>query len=123
MKISELLENAIFNDQDFIEQYGDKKKINYDLIEDVVHYMNNNDSVYRKYLYPSIIKCVDKINSKQTVTSDIFKQAVINGYQTYIDEYPIRELPEKLSRSVCKKICDSIFEEVKNNISDGKYDN
>lgn len=122
MRIIELLEGSNFDQSDFIEQYGDKKEINYDLIEDLIYYMNNNDNVYRYHLYPAIVKCVNALKSKTPITSDIFTKAVVQGYNNYIDEYPIRELPGKLDRKLCKKICNKIFDQTKDDISQGKYE-
>ena len=45
MRVIELLEGTNFDDLKFVEQQGDKKKINYDLEDDLIYYMNNNDTI------------------------------------------------------------------------------
>lgn len=121
MRIAELLENKQVNYNDFVEQIGHKKQINYDLVNDVIYYMNNNDNVYRQHLYPSIVNCVNRIKSNKSVDSNVFSQAVNAGYKSYINEYPIRELSDELSSSTRKKICDAILDKIKTDVSDGKY--
>ena len=122
MRVIELLEGTNFNDLDFVKQQGDKKEINYDLEEDLIHYMNNNDTIYRRYLYPSIIKCVNDIKANKSISSNIFANAVRSAYDNYIEEYPIRELPEKLDNKTCKRICDTLLKIIKTDIRDKKYD-
>ena len=121
MRIIELIEGTNFDDLKFVEQQGDKKKINYDLEEDLIHYINNNDTIYRRYLYPAIIKCINSIKSNKPINADTFKDAVNTGYNSYIEEYPIRELPETLDQKTCKRICDTILKTVKDDVRDKKY--
>ena len=122
MRVIELLEGTNFDDLKFVEQQGDKKKINYDLEDDLIYYMNNNDTIYRRHLYPVIIKCVNNIKSNKPVTADIFIDAVNAGYDSYIEEYPIRELPKKLDHKTSKRICNTILKTVKDDVRDKKYD-
>jgi hypothetical protein len=48
MRITELLEGKVFDDMNFVKQSGDKKEINFDLIEDLIHFMHNDDKLYRR---------------------------------------------------------------------------
>lgn len=121
MRIIELLEGKNFNDLDFVKQDTDKREIDYDLAEDLVFFMNNNDDVYRRHVYPSIAKCIESYKGKKKTTPSLFKSAVINSYESYLKEFPIRELPEKLDSGMCEEICSKMHEEVCQYIQDGKY--
>ena len=58
MRINELLEAKKFDDSDFVKDTEGNREIDYDLTEDLVFFMNNDDEVYRRHLYPSISKCL-----------------------------------------------------------------
>ena len=121
MRITELLEGKTFNDLDFIKQNNDKKEIDYDLAEDLIYFMQNNDDVYRRHVYPSIAKCIEAFKHKKNTKPSIFKSAVLDSYNNYVKEFPIRELPHSLDNSVCEEICSKIHEEICQQIQDGKY--
>lgn len=122
MRIRELFENTHFKDTDYVEDTDNGRQINYDLKEDLIHFMNNDDSVYRRHFYPAISKCINQINSDKKVNPGIFKSAVEMCYEAYTEKFPIRELPRSLDLDTCKDICKSIYEEVRKHIDDGKYE-
>ncbi len=84
MRIRELLEGKKFNDLDFVTKDESGEKINYDLIEDLTFFMNNDDDAYRRHLFPSIAKCVDSLKSKKEVSNSFFESAVEKSYAEYI---------------------------------------
>lgn len=120
MRISELLEGKQFKDSDWITNNGDKREVNYNLAEDLIFFMNNDDDTYRKHVYPSIVRCIENFNAKKSSPS-IFKNAVDESYKNYLKKYPIRELPDNLDEEVCKEACEKMHEEVCQHIKDGKY--
>jgi hypothetical protein len=105
MNLIELLRENHFIDTDYIEGKDDGNEINYDLVDDLVYFMNNNDKVYRNQLYPVVVKCVAALKSKKSFNSAIFKSAVINSYNEYTREYPIKELPDELDTKILVKVC------------------
>lgn len=121
MRIFELFENKFFNDKDFVNISENGRELNYDLVEDLVYFMNNNDDVYRRHLYPSIAQVLERINKNKSVNSSIFKDAVNKAYEAYCHRYPIRELPTSLDEETCKDVCKKIHEELKQHVADGKY--
>ena len=121
MRITELLEGKDIKELDFVEKDKDGSKINYDLVEDLVFFMNQDDDVYRRHIYPIIAECVKQSKLKQKIDPMIFKSAVLEGYSQYIDEYPLKELPEKIEDKTCKAVCKKMIEEFKEHYSDGKY--
>jgi len=121
MRIKELLEGANFDAEDYIDKKGDKRELNYDLAEDLMHFMHNDDDVYRRHLYPVLANCLDNIKHKKDTNKKLFKPAVESSYKAYIKKFPIRELPDSLNEKMTEKICDKLHEEFKEHVSDGKY--
>lgn len=121
MRIRELLESKYFNDNDFVTPTENGRELNFDLAEDLIYFMNHDDDVYRRHVFPSIAKCIDYFNENRPTKAGMFRPAVEKSYQIYAKKYPIRELPESLDEEMCKEICTKIHEEFKQHIADGKY--
>jgi hypothetical protein len=121
MRITELLEGKKFNDLDFIRKEGDKTELAFDLIEDLAYFLNNDDDIYRRYVYPAVNKCVESIKRNKTVSSSVFKTAVGEGYKEYIRKFPLKELADTLEDTLCKKVCDKMHEDVCKDVTEGKY--
>ena len=121
MRIRELLENANFKELDFINKSGDKTELDYDLVDDLIHYMHNDDNVYRRNVYPTLSKCIDLVKGKQPTHSKMFAEAIKEAYKQYKKEYPIRILPDELEEDTLKEACTKIHEEFKEHIRIGKY--
>jgi hypothetical protein len=121
MRIQELLEGKYVDYNDFVKQAGDKREIDFDLTEDLIHFMHNDDDVYRRHLYPSIIKCIDNIKTKTPTSLKVFKPAVENSYKLYIKKYPIRELPTELGDKMMERICNKLHTDTLKDIKDGVY--
>lgn len=119
MRINELLEGKYFDDLKFVRPVeGGGREISFDLIEDLIHFMHHDDDVYRRHVFPSLAKCIDK-NGK--VDSKIFRPAVENSYQVYVKKFPIRELPTHLDEKLCTDICKKMLEDTKEHLANGKY--
>jgi len=124
MKITELLESFNFKDTDFVKVVDDsgKKEINFDLPDDLMFFMNNDDDVYRQHVHPAIVKCIKIVQRKKKPSASIFDTAVSECYNVYTKKYPIRELSDQLDEDTHKQICEKIRDEVYQHIKDGKYD-
>lgn len=121
MRICELLEGKFFKDEDFVTKTEAGREINYDLAEDLIYFMNHDDTVYRRHLYPNIAKCINISERKKRPAASIFKQAVEESYKQYVKEFPIRELPENIEEKLCNDICDKLREAICKDIAEGKY--
>jgi hypothetical protein len=122
MRIRELLENKFFKSEEFVTKTATGNELNYDLAEDLIHFLNHDDDVYRRHLYPGIAKCMDIVERKKKPAASIFKSAVEEGYKKYIKEYPIRELPDYIDEEMCEDVCKKIREAVCKDIAEGKYE-
>lgn len=121
MLIRELFESRFFKDEDFVQPKDGGREINFDMVEDLIHFMNHDDDVYRRHVYPSIAKCIDIVEAKKRPKASIFKSAVDESYRKYVREFPIRELPDTLDEETCQQVCDKLRETVCNDIAEGKY--
>jgi hypothetical protein len=121
MRIRELLEGRDFDDTPFVKHTADKREIDYDLTDDLIHFMHNDDHVYRRHLYPTILDCVDQLKVKKPVKTGLFKNAVEESYKTYVNKYPIKELPTRLDEKTCEDICKKLKEDILKHIEDGVY--
>jgi hypothetical protein len=121
MRIRELLEGKFFHETDFVHQDGNKREINYDLVEDLMHFMHQDDDIYRRLTYPSIAKCIDRIESKKPTSLSFFKPAVESSYKAYVKKFPIKELSNELEEELCERVCNKMHQEVIKDIKDGKY--
>lgn len=121
MRIYELLEGNIGDLSNFVKHGDGKNDIDYDIAEDMMHYMNNNDRIYRRYMYPIVEQCIRFMKLKKSTGPEMFKGAVQECYDSYLTDYPIRELPNDLDDSTCKAICKKIYEQLCKDIEEGKY--
>ena len=122
MRIQELLENASFKEDDFIKKSADKKEeIDYDLADDLVHFMHNDDHVYRRHVYPVIVKCISLIKHRKPTQSKMFAEAIKECYKAYSKKFPIRVLPESLEEDQIKEACEKFHDELLKHVKDGKY--
>ena len=120
MRIRELLEGKKFNDNDFVKTENGQRDIDYDLAEDLVYFINNNDDVYRRQLYPAIAR---HLNAKKSLSPSLFKSVIADSYQLYRKEYPIRELPASLDSETCQEACEKLHDEIDKAIQEGKLGN
>jgi hypothetical protein len=118
MRIRELLEGKKFNDLDFVKKDGDKTDIDYDLTEDLVFYMNHDDDVYRRVVYPSVVACTDRLESNRKTNPSIFTNAVKESYKQYLKKFPMRQLPDDINEEVCKEACEKMHEKICQHHSD-----
>lgn len=122
MRINELLEGRFFDHSQFTTPKNDGgREINFDLAEDLVYYMNENDNVYRRHVYPVVHKCVSMLDAKKSADPQMFADVVKECYKAYAREFPIRELPDDLSEELCKEICDKVYEQICQDHEDGLH--
>lgn len=121
MRIRELLEGKDFNDIDFVRQDGDEQTLDYDLAEDLIHYLNNDDQLYRRLVYPVVHKCVENIKANKKVNPSIFKHVALEAYKSYVQKFPIRLLPNDLEDEMCTEVCKKMHEDLCKHVEEGKY--
>lgn len=121
MRIRELLEGKKFNDLDFVKQDEEGTGINYDLIEDLAFYMHNDDDIYRRHTFPSVMRCIEGLKAKKQLNPTVFKSAVEESYKNYIKKFPIRHLPDSLDEEQCLEVCKKLHDDFRKDYDEGKY--
>ncbi len=124
MRIRELFENvnSAFDENKFISknQKGTYEP-NFDLVEDLVYYMNEDDEMYRRHLYPVLAKAVHGLSKKKDINCSIFEQAVEECYKSYTRKFPIRYIPDELDQGLREQACSKLFDNLKKDFEEGKY--
>ncbi len=126
MRIRELFENtnAVFDENKFVEknQKG-KYEPNFDLVEDLIYYMNEDDEMYRRHLYPVLAKALQSLSGKKNIDCSIFSRAVEECYKSYTKKFPIRYIPDELDNGLREQACTKLFDNLKKDFEEGKYKN
>ena len=124
MRIRELLEhvNSTFDETKYIERTQDGNfEPNFDLAEDLSFYMHDNDEMYRRHVYPAVVKCLQAESGKRKLSSNIFEKAVDECYKSYTKKFPIRYLPNELDKELKEQVCSKLLDDFKKHHSEGKY--
>jgi hypothetical protein len=117
MKIRELFEN--FSPK--LKEEDKEEQSTFDICEDLIYYMHNNDDFYRRHYYPHLIKCKNAIKKGQRVTAESFAPVVKHAYECYIAEFNDMLLPESLEQEDFSKVCEKIKEDEVENIKKKMY--
>lgn len=121
MRIRELIENTDFMDSDFGQKEKSKHEPDFDVLEDLIFFMHNDDDTYRRHVYPVIRDCLEAVKIKKDTSPSMFATAVKNGYKNYLGNYGLQELPDDLDTKQIKEACKKMHEQVYQYISSGKY--
>lgn len=124
MRIRELLENKNWDEADKVVDNTESNQddgLEFDLVEDLVFYMNNDDDAYRRHMYPSILKCIHNIENKIPTKPSMFKVAVSECFKSYSKQFPVRGIPDELDEEQLSEICEKLHDDVCKHASEGKY--
>lgn len=133
MKITELFNNKAKNiDDEFeLDKIGLNKdpddhsaadnEYSFDLAEDLVFYMHNNDDFYRKSFFPVLNLCKKQFDQGQSFTHRVFKPLITKAYGMYKEEFPLRELRDELEEEMVEEISKKIHECEMTNMREGAY--
>lgn len=126
MKITELFNNpkepldALLGTNDDNEEK--EKESKFDLDDDLIFFMHNNDDFYRRNLFPVLKVCKNKFDHGGGFSHRMFKPIVMKAYEAYKKEFPLRELTDSLEEEKCEAIARKIYETELGNMKDGKYE-
>jgi len=126
MKITELFNNP----KKPIDQLLGKEKdhdidsdeFKFDLGEDLIYFMHNNDDFYRRNLFPVLKVCKRKFDLGQGFSHRMFKPIIAKAYEAYKKEFPLRELQDSLEEEKCDAIAKEIYNTELGHMKDGKYE-
>lgn len=86
------------------------KKIDFDIADDVVFFINNDNAFYRKHAFPEITKFTS-LCKKGKPSIEFFKPLAKSAYTAYLSKYPHDLLPPELPIDVCHEICNKLFKQ------------
>jgi hypothetical protein len=117
MKIRELFEN--FPDKrstDLVEE------VPFDLGEDLIYFMKNDDDFYRRHYYPQLIKCKHELKKRGDVSNSFFEDVVKKAFECYSNKFGVNtNLPESLEEEEFNTVCEKLKAEEIKNINDKIY--
>ena len=126
MKITELFDNpkepidTLLGTEKDAEKKDKSSK--FDLDDDLIFFMHNNDDFYRRNLFPVLKVCKNKFDHGGGFSHRMFKPIVARAYEAYRKEFPLRELEDSLDEEQCEAIARKIYETELGNMKDGKYE-
>lgn len=93
-------------------------KIDFDLHDDLMFFMNNDPEFYRQDYYPFLNKFKHHCNAGRTVTPKAFVKLVNRAYESYRQKFPLPELSETLEEDDLKEICEKLQTQENKNYED-----
>jgi hypothetical protein len=93
----------------------------FDLAEDLVFFMHNNDDFYRSHFFPILKTCKAQFESGGTFSHRVFKKVIEKAYESYKKEFPIKELEDNLEEEFTEQVAHHIYETELQNMKDGLY--
>lgn len=120
--------NSEVSIEDMLKSSGPKKMIKghnneyeFDLAEDLVYFMHNNDDFYRRHFFPVLKTCKAQFESGGDFSHRVFKPVIKKAYEAYRKEFPVRELEESIEEDLTEEIAHAIYETELRNLKDGLY--
>lgn len=99
-----------------------KKELGYDLCDDIMCFMNNESTFYRKDYFPVMHKFKEYVKAGKEVHPRAFEGLVKKAFENYKSKFPVEGLDEALDKEMLEKICNEIHRAEIDNIKDGHYD-
>jgi len=102
----------------------EKEGLPFNVVEDVVVFMRNNPSFYRKHYYPAVLHLKELFDKKQKVNpAKLFSSIIERAAYNYCKEYNVGKRPEELlSDEEKKELIQTIYDEELKNIREGVYE-
>jgi len=109
------------NTQDILTKKDDKT-LDFDLIEDVIYFMNNDPEFYRKEYYPFMHKFKSYIDADKNLSPKVFQPMCQRAFKLYQNKFPQEGMELKLDKADFKDMCSKLHEKEMSNIDEGHYD-
>ncbi len=93
----------------------------YDVVEDLIFFMNNDPVFYRQDYYPSMLKFMHCNKTGKQFESSNFRPMVKKAYKMYHHKFPVKNLKKDINLEMLDEICSKIYENELENIKTGHY--
>lgn len=94
---------------ELFSQRASKSKLDFDLQDDIICFMQNDPEFYRDEYYPIYRKFVKVLDTDRTVSPKAFKPLVKKAYVHYKMKFPTEGLAEDLKDNELDEICEKIL--------------
>jgi hypothetical protein len=126
MKLFEMFGNKELSVDDMLKTDSkiikdEQGKYEFDLAEDLVFYMHHNDDFYRRHFFPILKTCKAQFESGSKFSHRVFKPVIKKAYESYKQEFPIRELDDTLEEEFTEQVAQHIYETELQHMKDGMY--
>lgn len=100
----------------------EKKEIPFDVVEDVAIYMRNDPMIYRKSLFPAIMRMKDQHDSgKSPQAETCLGEVVDSAMSSYCDKFKLGSPNNVFKKGDREAIIDKLFSEELTQIRRGVY--
>lgn len=86
----------------------ENKKLDFDLHDDLMFFMDNDPQFYRTKYFPFLSKFKEYTKSGKTVTPKAFRKIVIRAYEDYQKKFNVKELNSTLSEDEVDAIAEKL---------------
>jgi hypothetical protein len=102
----------------------DENVLPFNVVEDVMIFMRNNPSFYRRQFYPTMLQFKRRIDKKQKINPvKLFAPMIKRAVYDYCKEYDVGKRPEELlNKDEFKEIIQKLYDEELTNIREGHYE-
>lgn len=87
----------------------DKKELDFDLIDDLIFFIQNDHNFYRTDYYPFISKFHKYLKSGAETSPSLFKNIVLRAYNVYRSKFNVDGLDDKLTIEQIKEVCNKLY--------------
>lgn len=81
------------------------EKLDFDLVDDLTFFMEDDDGCYKTYLLPLEDKIEAEFRKGKSVPLNLFVRAVRESYKMYKNKFDMPDLPESLDHDTIKDCC------------------
>jgi len=88
-----------------------KNDIDFDIVDDLLQFINNDTTFYKEVFYPIVQKIENHHKYNLPINKALLVPVVKRAYDVYKDVYDLDQLPEKLSPEDLSDICNQLYQQ------------
>jgi hypothetical protein len=98
-----------------------EKELDFNLTDDLIFYMNNEPSFYRKEYFPAMLKFKKYCEEGKQIHPRAFKKLVSKAFEQYQNKFQVEGLKDSLSEEMCQEVCAAVHRLESENVKEGHY--
>lgn len=108
---------------ELFNQSRNESKLDFDLQDDLIFFMNNDPEFYRKDFHPFLTKYNRHCDAGRQVSSRAFFPLVKRAYEAYQNKFQVEQLDVDLPDDQLKEICETLNGQCRQNYQEEKQKN